>query len=141
MPALLEIEHVEKSFGKNCVLADVSFSIDPAKNFLLSGPSGSGKSTLLRLIAGLDALDRGIIRIEGQLVSNNACVVIPPPDRGIAMVFQDLGLWTNLTARENVLLGLAGARLSRREKRQRTEKALERCQIAQKAAHRPFRLS
>jgi ABC-type sugar transport system ATPase subunit len=141
MTAILELESAGKSFGKNCVLADVSFSICQGKNLLLTGPSGGGKSTLLGLIAGLDSLDRGVIRIGGQVASHQDRIIIPPPQRGIAMVFQDLGLWANLSAFQNVLLGLAGLRLGRQEKKQRALAALEFCQIDSKATERPFRLS
>jgi iron(III) transport system ATP-binding protein len=141
MPVLLEIENVEKSFGKNHVLSELSLSVCKGVNVLLSGASGSGKSTLLRLIAGLDVPDRGSIRIAGKLVSQHKKMLVAPADRGIAMVFQDLGLWANLTVRQNVLLGLASARLDRRQKQERTDAALELCQIASRAAERPFRLS
>lgn len=141
MCPLLEIENIEKSFGKSPVLAGLSWSVCPGKNVLLNGPSGSGKSTLLRLIAGLDVPGRGTIRVEGRIASHDTRLIIPPCQRGIAMVFQDLGLWANLTARQNVLLGLAGSRLTRSEKQQRAEDALGLCQISFKAGERCFRLS
>jgi iron(III) transport system ATP-binding protein len=138
---LLEIENIEKSFGKSRLLTGLSLAVCSGKNVLLNGPSGCGKSTLLRLIAGLDVPARGTIRIEGRLATHHRQLLIPPSQRGIAMVFQDLGLWANLTARQNVLLGLAGSRLTRGEKQQRAQDALDLCQIASKAAERPFRLS
>jgi len=141
MMPLLEIENLEKSFGANRVLAGVSLSIAAGKNVLLKGPSGCGKSTLLRLIAGLEVPDQGTIRLEARLASGKARILISPPQRGIAMVFQDLGLWSNLTVRENVLLGLAGSQLSRKEKEQRARAALDNCQIASKEFERPYRLS
>ena len=141
MAALLEMENVEKAYGKRRVLLGASLSVTHRGNLLLNGPSGSGKSTLLRLIAGLDALDRGVIQIDGCLASLNSRIVLPPSRRGMAMVFQDLGLWPNLSVRRNVLLGLAGMRLGRDEKRRRTEQALEVCQIAQRATARPSQLS
>jgi ABC-type sugar transport system ATPase subunit len=134
MPVLLEIENVEKSFGKNHVLSELSLSVCKGVNVLLSGASGSGKSTLLRLIAGLDVPDRGSIRIAGKLVSQHKKMLVAPADSGIAMVF-------HLTVRQNVLLGLASAGLERRQKQERTDAALELCQIASRAAERPFRLS
>jgi iron(III) transport system ATP-binding protein len=109
MAALLEIENVEKSYGKKRVLCGLSMCLAQGANLLLNGPSGSGKSTLLRLIAGLDAPDRGVIKIEGRIASRDRRIVLPPWRRGIAMVFQDLGLWPNLTVEQNVLLGLAGS--------------------------------
>jgi iron(III) transport system ATP-binding protein len=153
MAALLEIENVEKSYGKKRVLCGLSMCLAQGANLLLNGPSGSGKSTLLRLIAGLDAPDRGVIKIEGRIASRDRRIVLPPWRRGIAMVFQDLGLWPNLTVEQNVLLGLAGSpgpvqvgrrsggALTRDEKRCRVQEALEACQIATSAGARPYQLS
>jgi iron(III) transport system ATP-binding protein len=141
MPALLEVENLQKSFGKKPLFTDLSLSIDPGANLLLIGPSGSGKSTLLKLIAGLDAPTKGTIRLDGRVASQDARITIPAHKRGVAMVFQDLGLWPNLTIDENVALGLAGTRLSRREKADRANAMLELCELSAKKNERPARLS
>jgi iron(III) transport system ATP-binding protein len=141
MPALLELENLQKSFGKNRVLTNLSLSVADGTHLLLMGPSGCGKSTLLRMVAGLDAPDRGTIRIDGRLASQDGRIKTAPRDRSIAMVFQDLGLWPNLTVCENVILGLAGARLSRRERAERAHATLELCELASKTKERPSRLS
>ncbi|EGJ51245.1 ATP-binding cassette domain-containing protein [Desulfocurvibacter africanus] len=82
----------------------ISFSV-PAGNVLaVIGPSGSGKSTLLRIIAGLDAPDRGYIALKGApLVDTQAKLILPPQRRHIALVFQDHGLFPHMTLKENVL--------------------------------------
>jgi ABC-type Fe3+/spermidine/putrescine transport system ATPase subunit len=141
MAKLLQIENLEKAYAKHSVLLGLSLSLSQGGNLLLNGASGSGKSTLLRLIAGLDTPDRGEIQIEGRLASRDWRIVLPPSQRGLAMVFQDLGLWPNLTARQNVFLGLAGSRLRGEDKRFRAQQALEVCQIASKARQRPHQLS
>jgi ABC-type Fe3+/spermidine/putrescine transport system ATPase subunit len=141
MAALLEIESLAKSYDKALVLSGLSLSLTPGKNLLLTGPSGCGKSTLLRLIAGLEGLDQGTIRIDGRIVSDGRKMVIAPRDRGLALVFQDLGLWPNLTALENVMLGLTGTKISRQEKVRQARSTLEFCEIAHKADKYPFRLS
>ena len=141
MSALLQIETLSKSFGKNRLLTDLSLSLDAGSNLLLMGPSGCGKSTLLRLVAGLDTPNRGVIRIGERLASQDNRIIIAPRHRGVAMVFQDLGLWPNLTACENVALGLAGTRLSRRERAERANAMLELCELTAKKKERPARLS
>ena len=108
---------------------------------MLTGPSGCGKSTLLRLIAGLEVPHRGTIRINGAIATQDARIAMGPPHSGLSMVFQDLGLWPNLTTIENILLGLAGTRLSRREKLDRAHAAMVSCQITSKADELPCRLS
>lgn len=141
MTPLLQIENVEKAYGKQAVLRGLSLSVSQGENLLLNGASGSGKSTLLRLIGGLEALDRGVIQIEGCLASRDSQIMLPPCQRGIAMVFQDLGLWPNLSVRRNVLLGLSGTRLARHEKNLRAQEALDVCRIASRATARPYQLS
>ena len=141
MPPLLEIEHLEKSFRRVRILNDVSLALTAGRNLLLMGPSGGGKSTLLRLVAGLDTPDGGSIRLEGRLASQTDRAVVAPHQRNIGMLFQDLGLWPNLTAEQNVQLGLARLRLSRRDSLKQARACLERCEIAGKARELPFRLS
>jgi iron(III) transport system ATP-binding protein len=141
MSVLVEIDKLAKSYGKNRVLSNLTWTMNAGTNLVLMGPSGCGKSTLLRLIAGVEEPDQGTIRIGGTLASERRHIVVGPPKRGLALVFQDLGLWPNLTALQNVLLGLAGAGLSRKEKRERAHAAVESCHIASKAGERPSRLS
>ncbi|PYJ86085.1 MAG: hypothetical protein DME22_06645 [Verrucomicrobia bacterium] len=141
MSALAEMENLSKAYGRNRVLSGLSMSVQAQRNLLLTGPSGCGKSTLLRLIAGLETLDEGTIRIEGSLVSERGRIVRAPHKRGLAMVFQDLGLWPNLTAFQNVMLGLARVRLSRREKSERVRAILKACDMTSKADARPPQLS
>lgn len=141
MLTLLQIETLDKSFGKNRVLTNLSLSLNAGSNLLLMGPSGCGKSTLIRLVAGLDAPDRGVIRIGERLASQDNKIIVAPRHRGVAMVFQDLGLWPNLTAHENVALALTGTRLSRRERAERANAMLELCELSSKKKERPARLS
>lgn len=97
----LELQHIEKTFGRTRVLHDVSFEVGDGEFVVLLGPSGCGKSTLLRIIAGLETQTRGSISIGGQCVDD-----VPPPDRDIAMVFQHYALYPHLTVRENLAFGL-----------------------------------
>ena len=127
--------------GKQCVLDGADFDVAHGESVALLGSSGSGKTTLLRLIAGLEMAERGEVLIAGKPASRGGRLLIPPHRRGIAMLFQDLALWPNLTVAGNVRLGLAGLRLSRNESRKRIEHSLDLCGISDLSARRPGTLS
>ena len=126
MKPWIEAESISAAHGAQVILQNVSWTIDGGSRWALLGPSGSGKSTLLRLLAGLAAPFKGEIKIDGRRASSAGKVEVPPHKRGLAMVFQDLALWPNLTAFENVELGLSGARLGRDERKQRARALLVR---------------
>jgi multiple sugar transport system ATP-binding protein len=99
--ATLEIDRVKKSYGAVQVLKEVSISIDAGDFLVLLGPSGCGKSTLLNLIAGLEEITDGQIRIGGEVVNDRS-----PKDRDIAMVFQSYALYPTMTVRQNIEFGM-----------------------------------
>jgi ABC-type Fe3+/spermidine/putrescine transport system ATPase subunit len=99
--------------GKQLVLNGTDFEVESGESIALLGSSGSGKSTLLRVIAGLETTQRGEVVIAGKPASRDGRLLLAPHRRGIAMLFQDLALWPNLTVAGNVRLGLSGLRLSR----------------------------
>ena len=136
-----ELRSVSKWYDEVQVLAGVSFSIEPGADLAIVGPSGCGKSTTLRLLAGLEAPTSGEILLDGQIISKPSHIVAPPPQRGITMVFQDLALWPNLSVLDNVLLGLACQRLTRREARRRAGEALSFCKIDRLANRKPGNIS
>ncbi|MDQ3625169.1 MAG: ABC transporter ATP-binding protein [Verrucomicrobiota bacterium] len=141
MKALLELRDVSRRFGATLVFERISFVVESGRHLGLLGPSGCGKSTLLRLIAGLDAPTSGEILIDGRRVAEAGKLLVPPHERGIAMVFQDLALWPNLSALENVALGLASLRLPRAQLRDRAVGALRACGIEPFATRHPAALS
>ena len=132
---------LSKSFQGRFVLQDVSFEVAAQSSLGILGASGSGKTTILRLLAGLTTPDEGEIILAGRLVSTAGRLLVPPHKRGLAMVFQDLALWPNLTVAVNVGLALANERLSRQEKRRRVTESLEICGIAELASRLPGTLS
>jgi ABC-type Fe3+/spermidine/putrescine transport system ATPase subunit len=141
MNPLLGLRNIAKRFGAVDVLHDVSFEVSRGERFALLGPSWCGKSTLLRLIAGLDAPSGGELWIDGRQASLSDTVLVPAHQRGVAMVFQDLALWPNLTVRGNVELGLVAKKLARRERTQRAQTALDVCRIAELGERYPSELS
>jgi len=136
-----EFRAVAKTYDGRPVLADVSFTVSAGEHLAILGPSGSGKSTILRLLAGLEAPSSGQVLLEGSVASQPHTVVIPPHRRRVGMVFQDLALWPNLSVKENILLGLSGARLTYQEAQRRAHEALALCAIESLAVRRPGKLS
>jgi len=132
---------VSRLYDGHPALSEVSFTVTAGEHMSILGPSGCGKTTALRLLAGLEAPSQGQVLLDGKPISEPKRVLMPPFLRGISMVFQDLALWPNLTAMGNVLLGLSGAKLTRRDARRRAEEALDLCGIASLARRRPGQLS
>ena len=95
--APVEFVSVRKSFGATSVIRGVSFDIADGEFVVLVGPSGCGKSTLLRMLAGLENISAGEIRIGGTVVNQ-----MPPKERDIAMVFQNYALYPHMTVAENM---------------------------------------
>ncbi|WP_269605379.1 ABC transporter ATP-binding protein [Prochlorococcus marinus] len=105
----LEIQNLWHEFkpskNNNWVLKDINFSLRPGELVGLLGPSGCGKTTLLRLIAGFEKPKRGLIKKNGQIISNNHHL-LSPERRKIGMVFQDYALFPHLNVWDNVCFGI-----------------------------------
>ncbi len=97
----IELSGVQKAFGEVNVIKDVDLEIPDGAFVVFVGPSGCGKSTLLRLIAGLEDVTGGIIRIDGQDV-----VQLPPAKRGLSMVFQSYALYPHMSVYKNMAFPL-----------------------------------
>jgi len=109
MPSV-SFEHVTKKFGDATVIENFDLQVDDGELLVLVGGSGSGKSTILRMLAGLETVTSGKIRIDDRDVTD-----LPPRDRDVAMVFQDYGLYPHMTVRENLSLGLRLRKIARQE--------------------------
>src|SRR5678809_1360000 len=95
--ASVAIRDVKKAFGATSVIHGVDISIRDGEFVVLVGPSGCGKSTLLRMIAGLENITAGEIRIGDRVVNN-----VPPKERDVAMVFQNYALYPHMTVADNM---------------------------------------
>ncbi len=95
--ASMNIDNVGKAYGSLTVIHGVSVEIPDGEFVVLVGPSGCGKSTLLRMVAGLEPISFGDIKIDGKVVND-----LPPKDRDIAMVFQSYALYPHKTVAENM---------------------------------------
>ncbi|MRV73164.1 sn-glycerol-3-phosphate ABC transporter ATP-binding protein UgpC [Duganella sp. FT92W] len=111
--AAIELAGVAKAYaGRESayILKDISFAIGDGEFVVLVGPSGCGKSTLLRMIAGLEEITGGEIRIGGARVNET-----PPARRGLSMVFQNYALYAHMSVYENIAFGLKLARVPKQE--------------------------
>lgn len=116
----IELDNVGKSFGKVNVLRDISLNINQGEFVVLVGPSGCGKSTLLRMIAGLEDITAGEIRI-GDKVANR----IPAKQRDLAMVFQSYALYPHMNVADNMSFALKIGRVPKSEIKARVDNAAE----------------
>ncbi len=99
--ASLSVRRLTKRFGPIEVLKSVNLEVETGEFVVLVGPSGCGKSTLLAMIAGLETVTEGEIRIGDKVVNT-----VPPKDRNIAMVFQSYALYPTMSVRENITFGM-----------------------------------
>ncbi|MCG8603350.1 MAG: ABC transporter ATP-binding protein [Verrucomicrobiales bacterium] len=143
---LIEIRDLSKSYlkGKTTITPLEGLSLDvPTGEFLaLMGPSGSGKTTLLNLVAGIDSPTTGSLRISGRDVAQMSRGELTKwRSEHVGYIFQLYHLIPILTAYENVELPLLLTKLSRRERKQRIETALDLVGLSDRAGHRPTELS
>ena len=107
----LNLSAVDKTYPGNVnVLHNINLDIDSGELIVFVGPSGCGKSTLLRMIAGLERITGGTLKINGQVMN-----AVPPAQRGIAMVFQSYALYPHMTVRDNLSFALKIAKKSQAE--------------------------
>jgi ABC-type sugar transport system ATPase subunit len=134
--ASVGVVNARKSYGAVEVLHGVSVNIDDGEFVILVGPSGCGKSTLLRMIAGLESVTAGEIRIGDRIVNNLA-----PKDRDIAMVFQNYALYPHKTVAENMSFSLKLRHTPKSEIEARVRRAAEILDVAPFLSRYPRQLS
>ena len=137
---LVELAGIHKAFGDNVVLDGVDLAVSRGEVIVIAGPSGSGKSTMLRCINGLETVDSGEVRFDGQLVK---------PGKGlsalraqIGFVFQQFHLFPHMTVLQNITLAPMKVKgILAEEAKQTAHKLLERVGISEKADQFPADLS
>ena len=134
--ANINIQNINKYFGKVHVIKDISLDIKSESFTVLVGPSGCGKSTMLRMIAGLEEINSGTISIDGQIVND-----LPPKERDIAMVFQSYALYPHMTVFDNMAFGLKLEKRSNDEINERVHDAAKILQIQDYLDRKPKQLS
>lgn len=138
---IVSIEDVNKHFGSLHVLQDVSLAIHPGEVVAVIGPSGSGKSTLCRIINGLETIDGGSVRIDGQQLPTEGRE-LARLRADIGMVFQQFNLFQHKTVLQNVTIGPRKTRgLGRRAADDRARELLARVGVGDQAQKLPSKLS
>jgi multiple sugar transport system ATP-binding protein len=132
----ITLDGVNKAFGETDVIRDVNLTIDEKEFVVFVGPSGSGKSTLLRLVAGLEDVTSGRIKIDGRDVT-----ATPPSKRNLAMVFQSYALYPHMSVRNNMAFGLKMAKVDRATIDEKVNEAARTLQLEDYLNRRPRALS
>lgn len=134
--ASVSLHKLDKSYGALRVVKGIDLTIEDGEFVVLVGPSGCGKSTTLRMIAGLETISSGEIRIGDRIVNH-----LPPRERDIAMVFQDYALYPHKTVRENMGFSLKVRGIDTAEAATRVANAAEMLGISHLLDRRPGQLS
>jgi multiple sugar transport system ATP-binding protein len=135
--ARIDLERVTKVYGDGTrAVRELSLEVEDGELVVFVGPSGCGKTTALRMIAGLEDITAGTIRIGDEVVNH-----LPPKDRDIAMVFQNYALYPHMSAYDNMAFALKLQRVRKRDIRQRVEGAARILGLAEILKKRPRTLS
>jgi len=132
----LTIKDISKRFGAYQALDNVNIEADSGEFLVLLGPSGCGKSTLLNMIAGLETVTEGLIRIDGEVVNDR-----DPKDRDIAMVFQSYALYPSMTVRENICFGMRVRKVPKAQQVESVGRVARMLQLESLLDRRPSQLS
>jgi len=116
----IELEKLSKYWGEVQAVDQVTFTAQEGELLVVLGPSGCGKSTILRLIAGLETVSAGAVRIDGRDVTR-----LPPAKRNVSMVFQSYALFPHLNVAENIVFGLKVRHLDAADRQRRLERVVE----------------
>ena len=134
--ASVELVNISKSYGAVEVIAGLSLAIGDGSFTVFVGPSGCGKSTLLRMVAGLEPITHGEVRIGGRRVND-----ADPIDRGVAMVFQNYALYPHMTVEQNIGFSLKMAGLSKQKIAEHVAAAARTLQVEELLKRKPAQLS
>jgi multiple sugar transport system ATP-binding protein len=135
--AEIALEHITKRYGDGYeAVKDMNLEVADGEFMILVGPSGCGKSTALRMVAGLEDISSGELKIGGQLVNDKA-----PKDRDIAMVFQNYALYPHMTVRENMGFALKLAKTPQEEINKKVNEAARILDLEQHLERKPANLS
>jgi multiple sugar transport system ATP-binding protein len=134
--ATVTFDHVTKKFGDVVAVDDFNLEINDGEFMVFVGPSGCGKTTSLRMIAGLEDITEGVVRIADRVVND-----VPPKDRDIAMVFQSYALYPHMSVYDNLAFGLKLRKVPKKDIDRRVKEAAETIQLTTLLQRKPKELS
>jgi multiple sugar transport system ATP-binding protein len=134
--ASITFDRVTKQFDETKAVDDLSIDVANGEFLVLVGPSGCGKTTALRMLAGLEEISDGRIRIGERVVNN-----VTPGARNVAMVFQSYALYPHMTVRDNLAFSLRNFKVPKDEIRRRVQQAAEILELDELLARKPKQLS
>ena len=135
--AQIAIDNISKVYGDGtAAVSDLTLEIEDGEFIVLVGPSGCGKTTALRMVAGLETITSGEIRIGDRVVND-----VPPKERDIAMVFQNYALYPHMTVYDNMAFGLKLRKLPHKEIDQRVREAADILGLEDLLSRKPKALS
>jgi sn-glycerol 3-phosphate transport system ATP-binding protein len=132
----INIQQLKKSYQDTEVIHGINIDIEEGEFIVLVGPSGCGKSTLLRMVAGLESITSGEVKIDDKVVND-----LEPKDRGISMVFQNYALYPHMSVYENMAYGLKLMKMPKDEIEKRVQDVAKLLQIQEYLQRRPSHLS
>ena len=135
--AEIKLEKLTKVYSDGThAVSELDLEIGDGELVVFVGPSGCGKTTALRMIAGLEPITAGTVKIGGEIVNR-----LPPKDRDIAMIFQNYALYPHMSARDNMAFGLKLRKIPKQERKQRVDSAGQVLGIYESLAKKPRTLS
>ena len=135
--AEIVLEHIHKSYADGAAaVRDLSITIADGEFLILVGPSGCGKTTTLNMIAGLEDISSGELRIDGERMNEKA-----PKDRDIAMVFQSYALYPHMTVRQNIAFPLTLAKMKKADIARKVEETAKTLDLTELLDRKPSQLS
>jgi multiple sugar transport system ATP-binding protein len=135
--AAIELSHIGKVYEDGTrAVTDLNMEVQDGEFLVFVGPSGCGKTTALRMIAGLETITEGELRIGPKVVNN-----VPPRDRDVAMVFQSYALYPHMSVRDNIGFGLQLRKVPKQELKRRVEEAAKVLGLSEYLDRKPRNLS
>lgn len=121
---MIRLQNITLIQKEQCIFSDFNLHVQPKERLVILGASGSGKSTLLRLIAGFIAPQKGTIYLNDRCVTKNEKIIMPPHQREVSMLFQELALWPHLNAEENIVFPLKVKSIAKNIQQERVKEML-----------------